>query len=95
MKEEIDKYKIPEDRYVEENMMPQLKELVTNYQPDLIFSDGEWDKDHTYWNSTEFLSWLYTHAPNNDEVLVNDRWGIDTRGKHGGYHTSEYSSEAD
>jgi len=95
MKEEIDKYKIPEDKYVDENMMPQLKELVTRYQPSLIFSDGEWDKASAYWKSTEFLSWLYNQAPNKQEVVVNDRWGSETRGAHGGYHTSEYSSDAD
>jgi alpha-L-fucosidase len=95
MKEEIDKYKIPEDKYVDENMMPQLKELVTNYQPSIIFSDGEWDKPAAYWKSAEFLSWLYNNAPNKQEVVVNDRWGIGTRGVNGGYHTSEYSSEAD
>jgi alpha-L-fucosidase len=95
MKEEVDKYKIPEEKYVDENMMPQLKELVTTYQPALIFADGEWDKEAAYWKSTEFLAWLYNNAPNKDEVVVNDRWGIDTRGHHGGYHTSEYSSEKD
>lgn len=26
-------------------MIPQMKELVNNYKPEIIFSDGEWDYD--------------------------------------------------
>lgn len=38
----IDKYGMPHDKYLEEKMLPQLKELVLNYQPSLIFADGTW-----------------------------------------------------
>jgi len=89
----VQKYGIPDDIYVDQHMMPQLKELVMNYQPAVIFSDGEWDRPDTFWKSTEFLAWLYNNAPNKDEVVVNDRWGQDTRGVHGDYFTSEYASD--
>jgi alpha-L-fucosidase len=89
----IQKYRIPDPEYVNEHLLPQIKELVTKYQPSVIFSDGEWDKQDDYWKSKEFLAWLYNNAPNKDEVVVNDRWGRDTRGVHGGYFTSEYSSD--
>jgi alpha-L-fucosidase len=89
----VQKYGISDDIYVDQHMIPQLKELVMNYQPAVIFSDGEWDRPYSFWKSTEFLSWLYNNAPNKDEVVVNDRWGQDTRGVHGGYFTSEYSSD--
>jgi len=30
-------------RYVAEHMIPQFKDVVTRYEPSIIFSDGEWD----------------------------------------------------
>ena len=90
-KEMMDKYGIPADRYVEDHILPQLKELVVNYQPAVIFSDaGEWDEDEDYWKTKEFLAWLYNEAPNKDEVVVNDRWCKGMPGKHGDYYSSEY-----
>lgn len=88
-----EKYGHNPDTYVDKQMIPQLKELVTRYRPALIFSDGEWDYSADYWKSTEFLKWLYNNAPNKESVVVNDRWGKGVRGKHGGYYTSEYASE--
>jgi alpha-L-fucosidase len=91
--EMVEKYGIPDEVYIDQHMLPHLKELVTNYQPAVIFSDGEWDRPDSFWKSAEFLAWLYNNAPNKNVVVVNDRWGNDTRGKHGGYYTSEYSSD--
>jgi alpha-L-fucosidase len=92
---DIKKYRIPEAQYVAQNSLWQLKELVTTYQPSLLFADGEWDRSAAYWRSPEFLAWLYNEAPNKEEVVVNDRWGQGTRGQHGGYYTSEYASDND
>ena len=87
----VDKYRIPEDEYVEKHLLPQLRELVESYQPALIFSDGgEWDGGEDYWQTKQFLAWLYNEAPNRDEVVVNDRWAKDMPGKHGDYFSSEY-----
>lgn len=87
----VNKYRIPEDRYVDEHLIPQLKELVSRYQPALIFSDGgEWDGSEEYFKTKDFLAWLYNEAPNRDEVVVNDRWAIDMPGRHGDYFSSEY-----
>ena len=94
-KADIERYQIPDAHYVAQNSLYQLKELVTRYQPALFFADGEWDRPASYWQSREFLAWLYNTAPNKDEVVVNDRWGQGTRGQHGGYYTSEYASDTD
>lgn len=79
-------------RYVREHMFPQFKDLVTRYKPSLIFSDGEWEMTSSEWHSAELLAWLFNESPVRDEVVVNDRWGSDTRHKHGGYWTTEYAS---
>jgi alpha-L-fucosidase len=87
----MDRYGIPLDRYVDDHVLPQLRELVMDYQPAVIFSDaGEWDEDEEFWKTKEFLAWLYNHAPNKDEVVVNDRWAKGMPGQHGDYYSSEY-----
>jgi alpha-L-fucosidase len=60
------------------------------YQPDIIWPDGEWEHPSDTWKSQEFLAWLYNESPVKKSVVVNDRWGKETRGKHGGYYTTEY-----
>lgn len=78
-------------RYVAEHMTPQFKDVVTRYKPSIIFSDGEWEMVSADWHSPELLAWLYNESPVKDEVVVDDRWGKDTRHKHGGYWTTEYT----
>jgi len=76
-------------KFVENKTMPELRELVEKYQPSLIWSDGEWEASDDYWTSKDFLAWLYNDSPVKDEIVVNDRWGKDTRLKHGGYYSGE------
>ncbi len=78
--------------FVEKHMIPQFKDVVTRYKPSIIFSDGEWEMPSADWKSTELLAWLYNESPVKDEVIVNDRWGKETRHKHGGYYTTEYGA---
>jgi alpha-L-fucosidase len=78
------------EKWVDTHMIPQMKELVNNYKPEIIFSDGEWDYDSKTLKSEQFLAWLYNESPVRNEVVVNDRWGKETRSKHGGYYTTEY-----
>src|SRR5581483_6021064 len=44
------------------------------------------------WHSPELLAWLFNDSPVKDEVVIDDRWGSDTRHKHGGYWTTEYTA---
>ena len=81
--------------YVKNYMLPQLKDAVQRYKPDIIFSDGEWDRSSLEWKSEEFLAWLYNDSNAPEDVVVNDRWGGETRFKHGGYFSTEYDPNSD
>ena len=83
-------YKDNVDQYVDEHMIPQMKDLVTRYKPDVLWTDGEWDHPSEKWKSTTFLSWLFNESVSKDEIVINDRWGTETRSKHGGIYTTEY-----
>lgn len=75
------------DRYVNEYMIPQFKELVTKYRPSVIFSDGDWDNTAEQFHSAELISWYYnTVGP---EAIVNNRWG---HHNNHGFRTPEYSA---
>lgn len=82
-------------RFVEEHMFPQFKDLVTKYHPDIVWADGEWEMEWEKWRSPELLSWLFNNAPNEKDLVINDRWGKGTRHKHGGFFTTEYGSGMD
>ncbi|MCX8063742.1 MAG: alpha-L-fucosidase [Candidatus Hydrogenedentes bacterium] len=83
-------YKEDVNRYVEEHMLPQMKDLIIRYQPDIFWPDGEWDHPSSVWRSTEFLAWLFNESPAPKDIAINDRWGRDCRNKHGGFATPEY-----
>ncbi|VDK62767.1 unnamed protein product [Onchocerca ochengi] len=72
---------------------PQMLEIVKNYEPEIIWSDGDWEMSDDYWKSKEFIAWLYNSSPVKDTVVVNDRWGEGSSGKHGGFLT--YSDHFD
>ena len=82
-------------RYVDEHLFPQFKDLVTRYHPDIVWSDGEWEMGWEKWRSPELLAWLFNNAPNEKDLVINDRWGKGTRHKHGGFYTTEYGSGMD
>ncbi len=83
-------YEDPNDsigNYVEQHMIPQFKEVMGTYKPDLIFTDGEWYNSAEQWHARELISWYYKLV--GPDAIVNDRWG---GGADIGFKTPEYSS---
>ena len=73
--------------YVANYMIPQFKELVSRYKPELVFADGDWQNSSADLRSESLIDWYYhTVGPN---AIVNDRWG---QGTQHGFRTPEYSA---
>ncbi len=81
-------------RFVDEHFIPQIKDLVNKYSPDILWADGEWDMEDEKWKSKQLLAWLFNESPVKESIVINDRWGKGIRKKHGGYFTTEYEAEA-
>ena len=82
-------------QFAAQHTWPQMKDLINNYQPDVFWTDGDWDASAETWKSQEFLAWLYNESPVKDKIVVNDRWGSGMRFKHGGIYTPEYQPDLD
>lgn len=83
-------YEDPNDsiaNYVDQHMIPQFKEVVEAYRPDLIFTDGEWWNTAEDWHARQLIAWYYDLV--GPDAIVNDRWG---HGADIGFKTPEYSS---
>lgn len=76
-----------QQNYVNNKMLPELKEIVKLFRPEVVWSDGEWEAPDEYWRSKEFLAWLYNDSPVHETVIANDRWGMATLCKHGDIYT--------
>ena len=73
--------------YVDRHLVPQFKELVEAYRPDLIFADGEWLNSAEQLRSRELIGWYFDAC--GPDAVVNERWGA---GSDIGFRTPEYSS---
>lgn len=82
-------------KYAMEHMWPQAKDVITRYQPDVFWTDGDWDASDEVWKSKELLAWMYNESPVKDKVVTYDRWGSGNRFKHGSVYTPEYQPDLD
>jgi alpha-L-fucosidase len=80
--------------FVNSHFFPQFKDVVSRYKPSIIFTDGEWEKPSSAWRSPELVAWLFNESDVKDHVVINDRWGSETRSYHGGYYCTEYGGLA-
>ncbi len=78
--------------FVAQHMVPQFKDVMTRYKPDILFLDGEWDMKDKDWGSETLAAWIYNESPSRDTIVVNDRWGKGCRHHHGDYYTTEYGA---
>eukprot|EP01004_Peranema_trichophorum_P004339 NODE_3269_length_1385_cov_48.403328_g2844_i0.p1 GENE.NODE_3269_length_1385_cov_48.403328_g2844_i0~~NODE_3269_length_1385_cov_48.403328_g2844_i0.p1 ORF type:complete len:412 (+),score=57.02 NODE_3269_length_1385_cov_48.403328_g2844_i0:46-1236(+) len=72
-------------KYPKEVVLPQLREIVEKYRPEVIWFDGNRGQTDEYWGIKPFLSWLYNESPVKDTVVVNDRLGDGCEGVHGDF----------
>jgi alpha-L-fucosidase len=82
-------------KYVTEHEIPQMKDLIKQYRPYVLWTDGEWEMSAEKWKSKEFLAWLYNSSSMKDSIVVNDRWGSGVRFHHAGFYTPEYQPDLD
>lgn len=88
-------WKADKNKFATEHTWPQMKDLINNYQPDVFWTDGDWEASDEVWKSKEFLTWLYNESVVKDKIVVNDRWGSGIRFKHAGIYTPEYQPDLD
>jgi alpha-L-fucosidase len=88
-------WKSDRNRFVAQHTWPQMRDLIMSYEPDVFWTDGDWEASDETWRSKEFLAWLYNESPVRDKVVVNDRWGSGIRFKHAGIFTPEYQPDLD
>lgn len=74
------------ENYVQNHMIPQFKDLISRYRPEVLFTDGEWNNTAEEFHAEELISYYYnTVGPT---AICNDRWG---NGCEHGFLTPEYS----
>lgn len=81
--------KIPVRDFVRELIVPQAMEYIDKYDPDILWFDGEWQRPAEYYRTPDLVAYFYNKAGGRKEVVSNDRFGKDTRWKHGDFYTSE------
>jgi alpha-L-fucosidase len=67
-------------KYRETYLKPQLKELITNYDPAVLWFDGEWIDEWTEAQGKELYAYLKSLKPS---LIINNRIGKGRKGMNG------------
>lgn len=68
------------DRYVENYLKPQVKELVETYDPAVLWFDGEWIPEWQHEHGVDMYTWLRQMKP---ELIINNRVDVGRAGMQG------------
>lgn len=81
--------KIPVYDFIDDYLVPQAKDFIDQYEPDILWFDGEWQRPAAYYRTPDIVAYFYNKYEGVKEVVSNDRMGQETREHHGDYYTSE------
>jgi alpha-L-fucosidase len=81
--------KVPVRDFVSQYLLPQAKEFIDVYDPDILWFDGDWTRPASYYRTPDLVAYFYNRARGRKEVAANDRLGKGTRGHSGDFYTSE------
>jgi alpha-L-fucosidase len=91
--------KIPVRNFAKDYIVPQAIEFIDQYDPDLLWYDGEWTTEASALRTYDISSYYYNQAEGRKEVAVNDRYGLKDgerlRFVRGDFFTSEFHSLTD
>lgn len=87
--------KVPVNNFIDEYLVPQAKDYIDKYQPDILWFDGEWQRPAEYYKTPDIVAYFYNTIGQTKEVVANDRLGKGTRGLHGDFYTSETDEVTD
>lgn len=66
--------------YLEDYMKPQLKELIENYDVDILWFDGEWVDEYTHAQGKEIYEYVRSLKP---DIIINNRVDKGRQGMQG------------
>jgi alpha-L-fucosidase len=81
--------KVPVVNFIDQYIVPQAKNYIDKYDPDILWFDGEWTRKAEYYKTPDLVAYFYNKALGRKEVAANDRMGIGTREHCGDFYTSE------
>lgn len=66
--------------YFEKYLKPQVKELILDYDPEILWFDGEWIPEYTHEMGLEFYRYIRSLKPN---IIINNRVDKGRQGMQG------------